>query len=369
MKTGRSIEDLAREIMRQAQTKHDYMAPTAGMAVAVAERPEAKVQPVVMDLPGHGRFDINSVAHGQIALHTKIPKPYYDRMLAEEPRLLATNIDCWFKKYPADRLVRTLDNTVRAFLSSSYRPLENIDLAEAILPVLRDRKLEIMSCELTETKLYIKAVDTQLFRDVPVGYKMGDGSHKLFDTCAPAIVISNSEVGYGRLAVDTGVYTRACTNMALFANGGMKRTHLGARHKVLEGVENIDHLLSEKTKAATDKALWLQVRDVIAAAFDAGVLGKRLEQLAETAGRKIEGKVEKVVELTASRFNLNDGERESVLKHLIEGGSLTQYGLHSAVTRAAQDVADYDRATDLEYVGGRIVELAPTEWRTLAMAA
>jgi hypothetical protein len=54
---------------------------------------------------------------------------------------------------------------------------------------------------------------------------------------------------------------------------------------------------------------------------------------------------------------------------LIEGGSLTQYGLHAAVTRAAQDVADYDRATELEYAGGKIIELPKTEWKVLSEAA
>ena len=35
----------------------------------------------------------------------------------------------------------------------------------------------------------------------------------------------------------------------------------------------------------------------------------------------------------------------------------------------SQDVADYDRATDLEALGGEIIELPKTEWQTLAMAA
>lgn len=360
MKTGKTIQELATEIMRQAEHKHDYVADTKALEVV----PESG--DVQLRLGSTGSFRINDVAHGQIAEHAKIPRQYYDRMRKEAPELLTNNVETWFKKYPAPRMVRTLDGHARAFLSNSYRPLDNFDFAQAILPVIQSRKLEVMSCELTEKRLYIKAVDTALFRDVPVGHKMGDGTHTIFDTCAPAIILSNSEVGFGRLVVETGVYTRACTNMALFSDGALKRTHLGARHKLVDSVENIDHLLSDRTRQKTDEALWLQVQDVLAAAFSTDKIGERLTRLAATAENKIEGKVTDVLEVTAKKFGLNDGERESVLQHLVNGGSLTQYGLHAAITRTAQDADDYDRATELEYLGGRVVELSRNEWQQLA---
>ncbi len=365
MKTGRSLTDLAAEIERQAKTKKDYIADTR--AISIWE--PMKDTPIAMRVDGLDTcFPISDIAHDQIAEHVKIPKPYYDRMRREAPGLLKNNIEEWFGRYPAKRMIRTLDGNSRAFLSDKFQPLDNMDFAEATLPVLAKRKLQIQSCEITEKRIYIKAVDEALFRDVPVGYKMGDGSHQIFDTCAPAIILSNSEVGFGRIVVETGVYTRACTNLALWSDGGMKRTHVGARHKMLEG-SNVEEVLSDKTKRKTQEVLWMQVRDVIEAAFNADTIGKRLDKLAATTSNKIEGKVEKVVEVAAERFGLNDGERESVLKYLIERGSLTQYGLHAAVTRSAQDVADYDRATNLEYFGGAIVDLTAGEWRQMAQAA
>ena len=41
-----------------------------------------------------------------------------------------------------------------------------------------------------------------------------------------------------------------------------------------------------------------------------------------------------------------------MLRHLIEGGDLSAYGLVNAVTHFAQDVDDYDRATEFEALGG-----------------
>lgn len=366
MKTGRTLAELAAEIERQAQTKHDYIADTRRMHIV----PTEGTNEVALELEGVGKYPINDIAHGQIAEHAGIPKQYYERMRSEAPALLSNNIETWFNRYPAERMVRTLDARNRAFLSNSFRPLDNFDFANVILEAAANRRLDIISCEVTERRLYIKAVDKSEVQ-VPVGYKMGDGSHKIFDVCAPAFIASNSEVGYGRLVLETGVYTKACTNLAWFADGGMKRTHLGSRHKIVEatGVENIDHLLRDETRAKSDEALWMQLRDVLGAAFDPKRIEARTTKLAEAAEQKITGNPAKVIEVATKQLGLTEAEGGSVLRHLIEGGSLSQYGLHAAVTRSAQDVQDYDRATELEYIGGRIIELPRAEWQRLAEAA
>jgi hypothetical protein len=74
----------------------------------------------------------------------------------------------------------------------------------------------------------------------------------------------------------------------------------------------------------------------------------------------------KVVEATARRFALTEGERSGVLQHLIRGGDLSAWGLANAVTRTAEDAIDYDRATELEAAGGRVIELLPAGWRSPA---
>lgn len=370
MKAGRTLQDLAIEIERQAATKRDYVAATGqGVNFRTVERDGAQVP--VLALRNTADFPVTDTAHAQIAEHVKIPKQYYDRMRREDPELLATNVDRWFTKYPAARMVRTLDGNARGFLSDKFQCLDNHDFANAALPILLKRKLTVMSCEITERRLYIKAVDQALFKDVPVGHKMGDGSHTIFATNAPAVILANSEIGFGRLVIETGVYTQACTNLALFSASGMKRTHVGAKHALLDaaGVTDLENVMSAATKKKSLEALWLQVHDVIASAFDENIVRKRAEQFEAAAGRRIERKVEEVVEVAAVRFDLNDGERESVLKHLIEGGSLSQFGLSAAITRAAQDVESYDRATELEYAGGKVIELNRTEWAQLAAAA
>ena len=365
MKTGKTMQEFAVEVARQSEAKTDYVANTASVTVI------PKDHGLSLSLPGvEGEFEVRDLAHGQIAEHAKIPQQYYNRMRGEAPELLANNVETWFKKYPAPKMLRMLDGKNRAFLSNSFRPLDNFDFAKVILEACSDRRLEVVSCEVTERRMYVKAIDKREFQ-VPVGYKMGDGSHRIFDVCCPVFIAMNSEVGYGRLTLETGVYTKACTNLAWFADGGMRRTHLGSRFQVAEatGVENIDHLLSARTKQKSDEALWLQLRDVLKAGFDETRTKRRVQQLAEAAEQEIPGQVDKVVKLAAERFGLSDREGDSVLNHLIRGGQLSKYGLHAAITRAAQDVDDYDRATELEYLGGRVVELPRADWQSLLVEA
>ena len=66
----------------------------------------------------------------------------------------------------ARKLVRTLNNSVRAFLSDSYRPLDNYDLATAVLPKLADLQARVMSCEVTDSRFYLKAVTDRVQGEV-----------------------------------------------------------------------------------------------------------------------------------------------------------------------------------------------------------
>lgn len=362
MKTGKSITELAMEIERQQNAKRDFVAPTDHLEVGV--KSDEKTLTLTVGKNGSAtQHGLNRLALQQIAEHTSIPQKYMDLMALSAPELLARNVNHWFHKNPDDRMVRTMDGNVRAFLSNRYRPLENADLAEAVLPVLLDQDLEIVSSEITERRLYIKAVDKRINLDIPHGHRMGDGSHQIFDTVAPAIIITNSEVGLGRLGVETGIWTRACTNMAIFKQRSMSKYHVGAKHELSDGIYE---LLSDETKKKTDLATWAQVGDVVKAAFDRVKFEASVNLLKGLVDQPIQGDPVKVVEFAAKKFTLNDGERKSILTHLIRGGELTRYGFFNAITRTAEDLADYDRATDFERLGGAIIDLPQSEWKVLS---
>ena len=62
------------------------------------------------------------------------------------------------------------------------------------------------------------------------------------------------------------------------------------------------------------------------------------------------------VEVLGDRYLLNKNECGSILRHFIMGNDFSHYGLVNAVTRSSQDVQDYNRATELERVGGILLE-------------
>lgn len=362
MKTGLNLTQLATEIERRAAAKRDLLAPSTKLSMS--EHAQLAV--------GAEMFPVNGLAHAQLADYVGIPKQYYDRMLQREPQLLARNVNGWLAKeeYQKDRrMVRTLDGNVRAFLSDRYRPLENEDLAEAVLPVLMDMNVLIASSEITERRMYIKAIDRRIMEEVPTGTRIGNvgtgSTTYLKDVVFPAIIISNSEVGAGRLSVESGIFTQGCTNLAMVGHN-FKKHHVGGKADLLG--EDVQHMLSDNTKRLADAAVWATVRDVIKGAFEAEKFKALTAKLRGAAEDPIDGDVVEVVNRFTKRSGIGEETGKSVLRHLIESANLTRYGLHAAVTRASADVEDYDVATEMERIGGSVIEMPKQVWRELLAA-
>lgn len=346
MKTGRSLTDLAGELQWQATSKKDYLADTRAIQILATDNG------IILD-GVNGGMPLRPTAHRQIAEALGIPKPYYDRMQTDAPDLLAANANRWLSK-PARKLVRTLDGSVRAFLSDAYRPLDNYDLADAVLPTLTDQLADVVSCEVTEHRFYLKAVSPRVAGEVKAG-----------DVIQAGIVISNSETGEGALRVEELDYRLLCLNGMIRATA-VRQAHLGRSGGRLDAIEEAREFFRTETRQADDKAFFLKVRDAVGAMFNPDRFNRRLDQYREAAGLVIEADPVKVVEATARRLELTEGERSSVLQHLIRGGDLSKWGLANAVTRAAADVEDYDRATELEAAGGAVIELTARDFATLA---
>lgn len=364
MNKGRDISALAIELQRQQKSAKDFIADTKAIEVI----PNEDGGGILMKGLNGEPKGINDLAHGQIAQHLNIPKVYYDRMLHDDPDLLSDNVNRWMHREPTKRMVRTLDNRVRAFLSNKFRILDNFGVAEAALPVLMERKAgraDIVSAELTERRLYIKATFPDLSDEVPEGMTLGKG-HEKIDVIQAGIVISNSEVGAGAIRIEPAVYKLGCTNMLIIAQSTMKKFHIGRSIDA----EAVRELLSDEAKHADDRAVWLAVRDVIRKSADPEFFQAAINQIRKAAQLPIPvNDVPGVVEATVEQFNLSEATGKSILGHLIEGGSLTQWGLTNAVTRTAEDQTDYEDSTELERVGGKLLAMPAEEWQSFVKAA
>src|SRR5215467_9526127 len=159
MKSGRTIIELAKELQRRANAKSDFVAKTSAISMSIEEDAHAEFNRLLKLNVGDERFGINELTHNQLGSYCDIPAKYYDRCRSQDPDLLVHNVNTWVHKAQEKRMVRVLDGNARAFLSDRYRPLENEDLAEAILPIiLNSGEYDLMSCEATERRLYLKVV-------------------------------------------------------------------------------------------------------------------------------------------------------------------------------------------------------------------
>jgi Domain of unknown function (DUF932) len=350
MKTGLNLTQMAAELERREAAKRDFIADTAQLTIDN----EARVE---MNLGGNTpAFSPTEHFRRQMATHFKVPAEYAERIRTSHPDLYAGTFNTFLHRERTKRMVRTLDGTARAFLSDRYRPLDNHDLAMAVLPELMDRTdMTIESTEFTETRFYIKAVSKRLTTEVKRG-----------DAVQMGLVISNSEVGAGALKVEPLIYRLVCLNGMIMPDYGTRKAHLGRREV---GVEDAFELFTDKTRQLDDAAFFSKVRDTVTGLLSMGTLEKIVAKMREATEQELPTTdIPGIVELTGKRFGYNEQTRQGILSHLITGGDLTRYGLMNALTRQSQDEADYELATQLEADGGRIIELNKTDWRSIVDA-
>jgi len=337
MKKGRELNVLAAEIIRQAKAKKDFIAPAKLLSLFL------KPHGVELLVPDNGCFSVTPHCHGQIGDRLRIPAVYYNRCLADAGPLLVQNVNHWLSISDERRLVRTLDGAARAFLSDRYRPLDNDELAQAVLPVLTRDGVRIEAAELTDTRFYCKAVVPGISREI----RKGDLVHA-------GVCVSNSEIGAGSLRVEPLVYRAGSGTGVIIQDSTLKKYHLG------KGAANdsaVWELFKDETRKISDAALFRQVQDVTEAALSDVVLAKLADSFREAADERIVTQVQEVVEIVGKKFNFTDTQKGGILQALAKGGDLSTWGLAQAVTAHADTEESFDVSTQLQRVAGEIVEL------------
>ena len=381
MKQGKALPEVLAELQKQNKMKLDYVAP----AQAFHLEDDGATFVLKHNDGTRKAFNTTDLFHRQIGSNLEIPAKYYDAMRKKKPELLARNVNAWFGDREQSYMIRSLgycsendannkaiatdadvidvldaeiveaDNTktvigvARALLSDRYRRIDNMEIAEAVLPLFAGQEgMEIASSAVTPNRLYLKVVNHRLEQEVVPG-----------DIVQAGVVISNSEVGLGAVSVQPLVYRLVCSNGLITNDFGERRTHIG---RTLETVEETFHIYSTDTLEAENKAFMLKLRDATLSAIEETRFAMIVGKLRESTEAKITGHVQDVVELTSKTYGLNQGEQESILDYLVAGGDLSLYGLSNAVTRASQDVESYDRATELESIGWQVATMSPRQW-------
>lgn len=378
MKTGKSLVELAQELTRIKAAARDFVVPTEKLRAeahdetgrdtkGLVPRTSDKVKLVFENGSKHS-FGLNSWSAGQLANYTDIPKAYFDRLSEENPELIASNINHGLSKIardsrragkPESRMVRTLDGNVRGMLSSRYRILDAHDMLESVLPVISDKGMDVLSSEVTERRLFIKAVSPRLQAEVKKG-----------DVVQYGLTISTSDVGAGSVRVEPLIYRLACLN-GMISTTAIRKFHVGKN----QAEDDIRELLSDKTRELSDAAFWAQVRDVVLGSMRPENFEAQVDRLRVAANEEIKNfDLPRVVELTMRATGLSgEGKKNSILAALAsgnEGAGLTRWGLINSFTRAAQDDAvNYEESIEMERAAGQILELPKASWSAIASVA
>ena len=347
MKLGKaSIAELVAQLKEEKAQSRDFIVPTQELHITEEENPVL----VMQNKGAIETFGINDNAHKQIASRLGIPYAYYQRMRQSYPKLLAENVNGWFEKEPDTRMLRTMNGNARAFLSNRYRRIDNLELMQAVYPVLQEMDgVEVKSCEVTDNHLYLQIISNKVTTEVAKG-----------DIVQAGFIISNSEVGYGAVSVQPLVYRLVCTNGLIAKENSHRRYHIG---KNVEQEDNYE-LFSDNTKILDDMAYFAKVQEIVRMAVDETKFNQHVIAMQRAIGIPINPMViTPVVEELCKTHPLGKTEQEMVVQNFLlgdnyDGGHIAhfnQFGLANAITKTANQVESYERAIDLERIGGAVL--------------
>lgn len=370
IRPGKSIQELANELVRIEETKKDFTVPVGALQATViteerSDNPEKfawKHKQVAISFKNGSVHDytLNNWSGGQVAQFADIPREYFRRLSEESPDLLAKNINHGLgqQKESESRLVRTIDGHVRGFLSNRYRMLDSHDLMEAVMPMLIEHNFEVVSCELTERRLYLKTATPRIQGEVKTG-----------DVVSYGVMVSTSDVGAGSLRVEPFFLRLWCLNGAV-STSSFRRAHLGRSN----AERDVQEMLTDDTKRLNDQAFFATVKDYMAHSMKPEVFHAELNKMKDAANRPIKNlDLETVVDVTMKTVGVSgEGVKKGILEALADGNQnagLTQWGLMNSFTAAAKMPSiDYDMATDLERAGGLILNLSKNQWANISEA-
>lgn len=355
MKAGKTLLDLAQALHNARQNAKDFIVPAQAVTAVADGAPGLAFNNGTIEV----KAQLNNWSHSQLATYADIPRAYYDRIQTQSPELWVRNVNHGLTQQNGDRrMVRILDGKIRALVSSKYRRFDSADLADAVMPALLESGMEVVSSDLTERRFYLRATTQKLQGEIAKG-----------DVIQAGIMLTNSDVGAGSLRVEPFYVRLLCTN-GMVREHAIRKTHLG---RSLAAGDDVLELLSEDTVRLGEAAFFAEVQDVVTKLLSPEFFERDLAKLKASTEQKITNfDLQQVVDATCKSIGLtaNGNVKQSIVEALAsgnQGAGLTKWGLANAFTAVAGiDAVDFDQSVELERAGSSIIELTPSQWRTVA---
>ena len=300
-----------------------------------------------------GDFQMNKHAHAQMAERLGIPGAYYDKMKANAPELLGSNINTWLsQKEKTSYLLRTYNyqetetqNICRAILSSRYNILDNYDVLLAALEAIKMTgiRVQIEKATITDKRMYLHIVAPEIHREATElldGYLANRNTAEVGKGIISGLVISNSEVGLGTFEISARAQILQCRNGMHDRSARYRKVHLGA--KMDDGIIN----WSDNTKNKNYELIMAQVGDAVKTYLSDEYLGQLTTNLMKHKQTPINNPVG-VIEKVSNELSIAEHHRESILKYFLRDADESAFGLMNAFTRESQHM-DADTQFEVE---------------------
>lgn len=347
---GMTPDELAQTVLRHASGKQDFLAPSSSLVYDL----DSKDNSIRVQLPNADSFRLTQNASAQVTDFLNIPRRFATMLQEKAPSLLLDNLNgLSMRSGNGRRMLRTLDGSARAFLSDSYRRIDNEEVFDGIFPAMQRLGATIESCNVSDDYMHIQAVLHRSQGEVRPG-----------DVVKSGFVISNSEVGRGALSVRPMLWRLVCSNGMIVTEKARRQAHVGGSYLINEDTSWL--ALSTETQKAKVRAMVLEMGEYLEAISTGDRFEAILSKMRDAADTPLPAEPKVVVEALAARYDLRANEADSALLAMAEQRDYTRWGLANAVTWIANSSESYDRAVELEAVGGSIMALRGREWSTLA---
>jgi hypothetical protein len=318
-----------------------------------------------------GVYNPTEVFDEGISSKLAIPLAYLRRIHEHRTDLYDLNVNGWL--YGADGgdpdprsfLIRLFRGDVdgqgigRAFLSSGFKVIDNLDVLMATIQGINDAgvAVDVAGCDLTDRRMGIRVVCKEIgvvARRLMAGYrspysgKTGEDMPMLFS----GFIVGNSETGNGAFTITPRAVFQACDNGLTVKADQMREVHLGG--KMDDGVIQ----WSEETQTKAVELVASKTKDAVRTFLSEEYLTKLLAKLEDKAEHEVP--VKDVIQVVGKKLSFDEATIDGVLEAFMRGGQPTAGGVMQAITAYAQVEQNADKAAALEDAAIPALEFAAT---------
>lgn len=334
------VNTLYQNIIKESANIEDYLVPTDKMQFGInSSRVGVLINEDFMPLTN---FSV-----GQLAAKNKIPTQYL-KELAESKDHWKQNLACEImhehnKNVRDQVLLRSSDNTIKAYVSSKYKRFKSEMLYETFNDNIKLAGAQIVDGFLSESKIFLEALLPNII-EIPT-------ENNGIVYVAAGTRLKNSDYGDGALELSTFLLNAVCTN-GLVTENAFRRTHLGS-----DISKNIS--IARDTMITDTKAHCMYMRDVIGQTLSINNIERHAKGIQKASSNIID--IEKEI-IKLPKVGILKEEIEEIKNVLIAGrsedglyGEPTSWKFINSITAVARD-AQEERKRELEALSGRLFQ-------------